>query len=48
MEGKSLADGYGIHYIETSAKDGINVEEAFFILVSLVLVSPVPMRHEDL
>ena len=28
-EGKNIAQQYGVHFIETSAKDAINVEEAF-------------------
>ena len=31
-EGKALADKYGIKYIETSAKEKINVEKAFELL----------------
>jgi len=30
--GKALADEYGIRFLETSAKNSINVEEAFFSL----------------
>eukprot|EP01104_Vermistella_antarctica_P007148 TRINITY_DN178_c0_g1_i2.p1 TRINITY_DN178_c0_g1~~TRINITY_DN178_c0_g1_i2.p1 ORF type:complete len:218 (+),score=43.40 TRINITY_DN178_c0_g1_i2:206-859(+) len=30
--GKELADSYGIKFLETSAKNSINVEEAFFTL----------------
>lgn len=32
-EGKRFADGLGMKYIETSAKDGLNIEESFVSLV---------------
>ncbi len=31
-EGKSLADSLGIKFLETSAKDAVNVEKAFTTL----------------
>ena len=36
-EGQSFADKYGYPFIETSAKDNINVEEAFFTVVRTYL-----------
>ena len=39
-QGKQLADSYNIKYIETSAKENINVEEAFQVLFSYFSESP--------
>jgi Ras-related protein Rab-8A len=36
--GKALADEYGIPYMETSAKDGSNVEEAFYAIADSVRI----------
>lgn len=36
-EGKSLADRYGVPFIETSAKTGLNIDKAFIQIISEVL-----------
>jgi Ras family len=33
VRGKALADTYKLRFLETSAKDSINIEEAFITLV---------------
>ena len=35
-QGQSLADEYHIPFMETSAKNSINVEKAFFTLASII------------
>ena len=36
-EGKRLAEEYGIPFLETSAKDNINVEDAFMKITRIVI-----------
>ncbi|KAJ5070897.1 small gtp binding protein rab8 [Anaeramoeba ignava] len=39
-EAQKFADKHGIPFIETSAKENINIDEAFFLLIKTILQSP--------
>merc|ERR1711998_728348 len=48
--GKELADGYGINFFETSAKNNINVEQAFYSIARDIkkrLMDSEPDGHRD-
>ena len=46
-EGKELADHFNIRFLETSAKESVNVEEAFTVMAREIksLVEPSPNRR---
>jgi GTPase SAR1 family protein len=41
-EAQTLANRYTLHYFETSAKTGVNVEDAFMQLAREVVESKIP------
>lgn len=46
-QGKDLADEYNIPFIETSAKDGSNVNQAFALLVESVYIRVLEKKMKD-
>ena len=47
LEGKTLADKFGIPFMEVSAKTGHNVNELFVEVGSLIVDSYLPNRQSD-
>lgn len=45
-EGKNIAQMYGVHFIETSAKDAINVEEAFVNVAKEIIEKEKEMNNK--
>ena len=45
--GKQLADSLGLEFFETSAKEGINVSEAFTEMIDLVYKSKFARQDDD-
>jgi hypothetical protein len=46
-EAQRFADSYGVPYIETSAKTGENVDEAFMMLAERVYAQKTSRKSED-